>query len=80
VAFTRYRTVLLARFRARLVLFRQIELAAERETDAVALLRLSEALAWVSDPDQPHGGPAVVAVSRGGEGDDADGDGGDGGE
>ena len=75
----RYRTLLLSRYRARFVLYRQIEAAADGETRPLALLRL-EALAWVSDPDQPHGGTAIVAVSGEREGDDGGGDGGDGGE
>jgi hypothetical protein len=79
VAFKRYRTLLLSRYRARFVLYRQIEDAADRETRPLALLRLAEALAWVSEPDQPHGGTAIVGIS-GGDGDDGDGDGGDGGE
>jgi hypothetical protein len=58
----RYRTLLLSRYRARFVLYRQIEQAADAETRPLALLRLAEALAWVSDPDQPHG-TAIVAVS-----------------
>jgi hypothetical protein len=73
----RYRTLLLSRYRVRFTLYRQIEEAADGETRPLALLRLAEAFAWVSDPDQPHGGMAIVGGSGDGDG---DGDGADGGE
>jgi hypothetical protein len=65
---------------ARTTLYRQIELAAERETRPIALLRLAEAWAWVAEPEVPHGESTVIRVSREASAEAEGGDGGDGGE
>jgi hypothetical protein len=53
-----------------------VELA-PRQSRPADVLRLAEAYAWAVDPDNSHGGPALVV----GDGDgDGGGDGGDGGD
>ena len=65
---------------ARVTLYRQIELAAARETRPLALLMLAEAWAWAAEPVVPHGDSTVVKVAGSAEAEgDAGGDGGDGG-
>jgi hypothetical protein len=65
---------------ARYALLDKIVELAPRQSRPADVLRLAEAYAWAVDPDNSHGGPALVLGDGDGDGDGGGGDGGDGGD